>query len=251
MKLTNLYIVSILLAYFQFLCLSYKLGSLPKYHQKSRSIKGDKSLFFASHIDIKDKIDFMNNGPLILLDVDGVINTLGGTPPWDDIESDIINKFKIVWSKKVVSTLNKWSRHSFAEILWLTTWNHNAQLHLAPRLNLDYFMLARNTYLYHYDKIPTFLEYHKKFPKRKIIWLDDDSDKFMDWIKENYPELDLSNVVNISPTKQTGGLVKEELDKVEEILKNDPAGIAYRKIIDDTMKKIGKKIDFDDTHYKI
>ena len=31
----------------------------------------------------------MNNGPLILLDFDGVINTLGGTPPWDDMEGDI------------------------------------------------------------------------------------------------------------------------------------------------------------------
>ena len=113
--------------------------------------------------------------PLILLDVDGVINYLDGEVRWKDSKTVPVRHFEISYSPTVIAKLNDWTKSGAAEIRWLTTWNANAQQHLAPKLGLRNFALAREVYDDTFvGKATAAYDNIKDHPDRPLIWIDDE-----------------------------------------------------------------------------
>jgi hypothetical protein len=81
--------------------------------------------------------------PLILLDVDGVINIVGGLGQ-PGIKSAMVGKvngkFRIDWDPELVHSIHRWSH--LAELRWLTSWDEEAIQCLTPALQLPLFPLA-------------------------------------------------------------------------------------------------------------
>jgi hypothetical protein len=120
--------------------------------------------------------------PLILLDVDGVIN-LSGTAwelktRWPDYKI-VYNiqagngGYTICYSQTVVDKINEWSE--VADVRWLTTWNEYAIKNLAPALGLKKFPQGRapgentkkvNSVLHHANTMGS---------DRLLIWIDDEN----------------------------------------------------------------------------
>lgn len=110
--------------------------------------------------------------PLILLDVDGVINYLGANKnsAWKDTKTVKVREYIIQYSPTVVECINDWGKR--AEIRWLTTWDDNARTALAPKLGLDSFILARDP-AKKLEKWQAALNCHNENPSRPICWVDD------------------------------------------------------------------------------
>jgi hypothetical protein len=79
--------------------------------------------------------------PLILLDVDGVLNHLQGIKRRNLVKKQVLG-WNIHYSEETVSIFNQWHDSQAAEIRWLTAWNENANEALAPALGLREFGLA-------------------------------------------------------------------------------------------------------------
>jgi len=166
-----------------------------------------------------DPVEHLPNQPVILLDVDGVIN-MGGRnsclKSWDDRESTYVNGFQIQFSPTVVERINRWN--SKAEVRWLTTWDEKAQNMLAPALKLDHFPLARDPYrcwgkLYTADKTA-----EEVGPDRLIIWIDDELTSWVKYDRDHQNILCLrKNTVLVSPGD---GLRPEHLDYIDKILES-------------------------------
>jgi hypothetical protein len=88
--------------------------------------------------------------PLILLDVDGVLNALA-----DDGENDLAwrewrhgsatadsTAWPIVWAPEVIGRLRAWHDSGRVEIQWLTTWGHEANNELRELLGLPELAVA-------------------------------------------------------------------------------------------------------------
>jgi hypothetical protein len=118
--------------------------------------------------------------PRLLLDVDGVLNawpyTRSAENPWADYRRHQVNGFTINWSPTVRDAIIALGEH--VEILWLTTWEHDAQNHLAPALELPRFDLAGA-----HDNVPDDEDRWWKLDvarglyeqdQRPFIWIDDD-----------------------------------------------------------------------------
>lgn len=88
--------------------------------------------------------------PLILLDVDGVVNALPDTGEdlqvWPDWQSGWAiadgTRFHITYSPTVIRTLRGWHESGTAEIHWLTTWGHDANDELRELLELPELVVA-------------------------------------------------------------------------------------------------------------
>ena len=84
--------------------------------------------------------------PLLLLDVDGVLNALGprttgaewrrGTAEADGA------RWPITWSPAVVRRLRSWHESGRVEVQWLTTWGHDANRELRALLELPELAVA-------------------------------------------------------------------------------------------------------------
>ncbi len=175
--------------------------------------------------------------PLILLDIDGVINANGRKSKyWKDTK--IIEKleaiypgnerkeFRIVYSPSVIEKINSWS--SVAEIKWLTTWDDRADRYLAPALGLNRFDVAReNESVFKLDAV---VQNCAENPERLVIWIDDDLTSFKNdnQFDERYKKgvFKRKNTVLVSPVN---GLIKEHIDFVDRILRN-PASAAGQVI---------------------
>jgi len=101
--------------------------------------------------------------PVILLDVDGVINVLEPIDAAGYEYADVsvhrnfsVEVFPIYWRQVVVDYLNRVSRDGLAEIQWLTTWGQHAITALSPALGLDQFQVA--------DTIERYR------PQERIVW---------------------------------------------------------------------------------
>jgi hypothetical protein len=77
--------------------------------------------------------------PVVLLDVDGVINCFKSI--WPDEKKIKCLDWDIRYSPTVVDKINSWNK--VASVKWLTTWNNHARVDLAPALGLDSFENAR------------------------------------------------------------------------------------------------------------
>ena len=84
--------------------------------------------------------------PLVLLDVDGVLNAVAGhlSSAWDDWRSGVATAegrtFPIHWSPTVVQAVRSWL--DVADVHWLTTWGHDANASLRHLLELPELPVA-------------------------------------------------------------------------------------------------------------
>ncbi len=86
--------------------------------------------------------------PLLLLDVDGVLNALGGSglaawPEWRTGRALADGTaWPIRWAPTVVERLRGWHEQGRVELQWLTTWGHQANLGLRGLLDLPELAVA-------------------------------------------------------------------------------------------------------------
>ena len=88
--------------------------------------------------------------PVLLLDVDGVLNAFDRVPAarggWDDWQHGGATaegtRWPITWSPRVVATLSDWHEQGRVELRWLTTWGHDANDELRRLLGLPELPVA-------------------------------------------------------------------------------------------------------------
>lgn len=152
--------------------------------------------------------------PVILLDVDGVVNILGSGKIWGDMQTKKVASdgeiIDVCYSPSMVDSINKW--HARADIKWLTNWDDEAKLSLSPALGLYQFKMAR-TSDHHESKIETANRIAKEIgDKTLMIWIDSEIESFcnMPGMNKMYTR---PNTLLISPD---WGLSPEEVNLVDE-----------------------------------
>jgi hypothetical protein len=176
-------------------------------------------------------VDDMSDKPIILLDVDGVINMVHSKAGWNHVKNTRVRGFSINYCPSVINTLNRWVYSGLAEIRWLTTWDHHAQIKLAPELKLDYFPLGRtvkplkeNSHDHIVDKLTAVIFCIEENPNRPIVWIDDEISMMLRYSpagRENVIKLlsreDQKPFLAVSPEK---ALTPEHLIEIEAFFKN-------------------------------
>ena len=181
--------------------------------------------------------------PLVLLDVDGVLNALAAGGAWDDWQVGQAvaggRTFRIQWSPSVVARVLRWTEG--AEVQWLTTWGHDANSSLRHLLTMPELPVA-GTYdgdVEVGEPVPSPSESHSgvapaapdaltgrwwKFdvvrrlvrsePERPLVWIDDDllgAADMVQWTSAHARSL----LVVPDPTS---GLTADDLDAVDGFL---------------------------------
>jgi hypothetical protein len=184
--------------------------------------------------------------PLVLLDVDGVLNAVsawGRSDAWPDWRTGLATAdgrpFPITWSPTVVAAVVSWQQ--VAQVQWLTTWGHDANTSLRLLLDLPELVVAGT-----YDDVdgpageadvdgPAHASVAPAAPDRltgrwwkfdvvrrivrtggprRIAWLDDDlagQDDVREWMREHTTSL------LVAPDPRSG-LTRSHLDAVAEFL---------------------------------
>jgi hypothetical protein len=178
--------------------------------------------------------------PVLLLDVDGVLNACTRTPDrtiwptWqqgDAISSTEGRSYPIRWARQVIDFITDLHHSTRVEVRWHTTWQHDAQSVIAPLLGLPHFEVAdapefgdreyrsaairagRPTWW----KLPA-AERVVQVEGRPLIWLDDDIDS---GLTRGYDTL--ANFHTIQPTlmvcpKEYTGLTPKHLRRINEFI---------------------------------
>ncbi|MGQ0842570.1 MAG: HAD domain-containing protein [Sporichthyaceae bacterium] len=149
----------------------------------------------------------MSLPPLWLLDVDGVLNAVTGTPDrqvWDDWQSGSAVADGVPWpiwfSPTVQRTVRRLHEEGLAEVRWLTTWGDNANgelrqlldlpalrvvgAHLAAPAPVDTFetshgeAVAARTAAGEWWKLQALRELWEREGERPLVWTDDDLARF-------------------------------------------------------------------------
>lgn len=188
--------------------------------------------------------------PLLLLDVDGVLNALtddgeheDAWPQWcrGRAQADGTS-WPILWAPDVVTHLRSWHDAGLVEMQWLTTWGHDANDQLRSLLGLPRLVVAGtyaefdldgamadveadahaavapsapdalSGYWWKYDVVRRVLD---QSPGRRVIWVDDElhheAGAFRRWAEE-HPE-----VLPVGPDPMRG-LVADDLDTIQKFL---------------------------------
>lgn len=192
----------------------------------------------------------MPGRPLVLLDVDGVLNAvpvLGRSPAWDDWQTGTARAegraFPITWSPSVVSAVRGWL--DVADVHWLTTWGHDANASLRELLGLPELPVA-GTYDSPAQGAPDFdgpahasvapaapdpltgrwwkfdvvREVVRRAPDRRLVWVDDDlraQDEVRAWMRDH------ASCLLVAPDL-TSGLSPDQLRTIEDYLRADAPG---------------------------
>jgi hypothetical protein len=125
------------------------------------------------------KPNIHNSKPIILLEVDGVINMIGSNKKiWNDTKSILIQSssdlYNVIYSPSMVKSINKWN--TIGEVRWLTSWNDYANINLSPSIGLDKFKMGRTIEQYenNEEKLDSATRISKELDKDQlIIWIDD------------------------------------------------------------------------------
>jgi phage terminase large subunit-like protein len=156
----------------------------------------------------------------ILLDVDGVLNAVPGrTKDWDDWKAGYANQFFINWSETVARTVRRWADTPGVEVMWLTTWTHEANRHICPLLDLPQFKVAGEMpplQQFGWWKFEIARELWESDPV-PFVWIDDDlgdlyDDGAADWVRSLSP-----NAMGIRPDHRKG-LTQRLLDEVDRFI---------------------------------
>ena len=188
--------------------------------------------------------------PLVLLDVDGVLNavpTRRRADAWTDWRTGNAvadgRRFRITWSPSVVSAVLSW--REVADVHWLTTWGHDANRSLRHLLDMPELPVA-GTYdddgtadastsagQTHADVAPAAPDpltgrwwkfdvvrrLVRADPSRRLVWIDDDlvgQDDIRVWMRR---EVDC---LLVGP-RLTTGLTAPELEAVDRFLREQLA----------------------------
>ena len=185
--------------------------------------------------------------PLVLLDVDGVLNAVrawGRSDAWDDWRTGQARAdgraFPITWSPTVVAAVRSWQE--LADVQWLTTWGHDANASLRHLLALPELPVAGT-----YDdvdraagepdggadthasvapaapdaltgrwwKLDVVRRIVRTGEPRRLVWLDDDlagQDDVRAWMRQHTTSL------LVAPDPRSG-LTRAHLDAVEQFLR--------------------------------
>jgi hypothetical protein len=166
----------------------------------------------------------MNGPPIVLLDVDGVLNAGRFDAPqgW---RRGTFNGYQLCWDPTITARLREWHDSGRVELRWLTTWSTDADRLLAEPMGLP---RGLQTYT-RADVAPTgFLgalrgasgwwklaaarEAAAAEPDRRIVWIDDDlAEQAADtgqWLAAN------PHVLVVAPDL-FAGLTHEQLDEIE------------------------------------
>jgi hypothetical protein len=162
--------------------------------------------------------------PLLLLDVDGVLNAVLLDLP-DGWERGIFNGYVLSWDPTVTARLRELHESGRVDLQWLTTWTHRADELLAEPMGLPRGLRTHDRE----DVLPTGFEGELRGisgwwklaaaravaeaePDRRIVWIDDDllepADDTVEWLVAN------AQVLVVAPAFETG-LTHAELDRVE------------------------------------
>lgn len=133
------------------------------------------------------RTDWSADSPIWLLDVDGVLNAVTQAPDhltWPDYRSGFASargrRWPITYSPTVTSTVVQLSETRSAEVLWLTTWEDEANGDLVDLLGLPRLPLAGQAAAtgkearYGWWKLQVARAVHELTPSRPIVWTDDD-----------------------------------------------------------------------------
>ena len=180
--------------------------------------------------------------PLVLVDVDGVLNALGPPDPaWPDWQQGwaraMGRDWPVRWSPTVTSAIRGW--RDTADVQWLTTWGHDANQGLHELLGLPELPVAGT----HQDsadegtaddadalaavtpaapdeltgrwwKFDVVRRILRAQPDRRLVWLDDDlagSERVRTWTRTH------ADCLLIAPDPRSG-LVRAHLEAVERFL---------------------------------
>lgn len=183
--------------------------------------------------------------PLLLLDVDGVLNAITPRPDlevWPDwrsghSEADGV-RWRIRFSPTVIGRLRGWHEQQLVELSWLTTWGHNANGELRgllglPKLavagtpddkgsasDLDAASLAGTTAAApdeltgQWWKLDVVRRIRSEQPDRSLLWVDDElrgqANPFADWAAA-------AGIVAVGP-KPEHGLTASDLEFLQTAL---------------------------------
>jgi hypothetical protein len=155
--------------------------------------------------------------PLLLLDVDGVVNAATIENP--DIYTFIeVNGMEIHYRPSVIEKINSWHLSGLVEIRWLTTWDTNAQTKLAPALGITEFLLARDPEL-ELEKDEAAFRAIIETPDRPLIWIDDEV-KFYCRITEHQNFFESRKNTLLVETLEPVGLTDEDLVNIESFARS-------------------------------
>ncbi len=179
--------------------------------------------------------------PLVLLDVDGVLNALGPTDAWAPWRTGRAvadgGTFVIRWAPEVVERVLAWTDR--AEVQWLTTWGHDANTSLRHLLDMPELPVAGTwddvdggaqgaDAATHSDVAPAaadpltgqWWEFDvvrrlvRADPSRPVVWIDDDlvgTPEVAAWMRDH------ATALLVVPDPRTG-LVPADLQAVETFL---------------------------------
>jgi HAD domain in Swiss Army Knife RNA repair proteins len=154
----------------------------------------------------------------VFLDFDGVLNPetrppLGAFADWC---ASIVEGVPVVWSPTVARSISQLADH--AEVLWLTTWEQDAQMHLGPLMGLPRFELAGTDdsdapwRWWKHDVVTALWQ----TDPRPFVWIDDDLAVFteaFEWVQGLPPDNGLAVVPDPSV-----GLTPEHLAIIERFI---------------------------------
>jgi hypothetical protein len=162
--------------------------------------------------------------PLLLLDVDGVLNAMRRELPagW---KQGLFNGYVLSWDPTITARLRGLHESGRVEVQWLTTWAWNADRLLAEPMGLPrglkthaekgavstgFLGVLRGAS--GWWKLALAREVAEAEPDRRIVWIDDDladqAEDTSEWLAAN------THVLVVSPDFTTG-LTHAELDQVE------------------------------------
>ncbi|SCX56553.1 hypothetical protein SAMN03159343_3445 [Klenkia marina] len=165
--------------------------------------------------------------PLLLLDVDGVLNAVGSTAT--DRETAVFAGYTLSWDPTVTRRLAGWHEQGRVEVQWLTTWAGNADALLAEPMGLPRGLrvhersdgtgpsgftgsLAGASRWWKLDAARAVVD---EDPGRRTVWIDDDlalrADDVQEWLAAH------PHVLPVAPDLATG-LTHEHLDEIEHWL---------------------------------
>ena len=176
-----------------------------------------KPLLFENGLQIREQIlqneSFEKNEPtlsqkpfLILLDVDGVINSEKATNKIKVMAGFGNGQITVKYESFVVDAINTWLTKS--NIMWLTFWTNMARYRLAPLLGIYDFPVA-----------PFFknnVRQYSDIVNYNVIWIDDDLYSKYEPLQECADQLEkITSLVRICPKN---GLTYSDIKMVNDIL---------------------------------
>ena len=166
----------------------------------------------------------MTPPPVLLLDVDGVLNAVRPDLP-EGWQRGRFNGYVLSWDPTVAARLRAMHETGRVEIQWLTTWTTKADQLLAEPMGLPRGLRVHDREGFEstgfagrlraasgWWKLDAARELVSSEPGRRIVWIDDDladqADDLVEWLDAN------PHVLVVAPDLFTG-LTHHHLDEIE------------------------------------